>query len=74
MEVRTPIWITKGGSFLSDKELIGMSKLTQSPAWQALEENYKVTLPLQMRDLFAQDADRFEKFSLRWQRHSVGFF
>ena len=43
-----------------------MSKLTQSPAWTALQEHYKSTSSLQMRDLFAQDADRYDKFSLRF--------
>ena len=43
-----------------------MSKLTQSPAWTTLQEHYKTASELQMRDLFAQDADRCNKFSLRF--------
>ena len=43
-----------------------MSKLTQSPAWTALQEHYAAASALQMRDLFAQDADRYDKFSLRF--------
>jgi glucose-6-phosphate isomerase len=50
-----------------------MSKLTQSPAWQALEEHYKSASQLQMRDLFAQDAGRFDKFSLRWNDFLLDF-
>ena len=50
-----------------------MSKLTQSPVWQALEEHYKVTAQVQMRDLFAQDADRFNTFSLRWNDFLLDF-
>ncbi len=42
-----------------------MSKLTQSPAWTALQTHYTTASQLQMRDLFAQDADRYNKFSLR---------
>ena len=43
-----------------------MSELTESPAWKALREHHAKIEPLQMRDLFAQDADRFNKFSLRY--------
>ncbi|KPC53564.1 glucose-6-phosphate isomerase [Amantichitinum ursilacus] len=41
-----------------------MSNLTQSPAWLALAEHYKEVAPLHMRDLFNDDPQRFEKFSL----------
>ncbi|TJZ65161.1 glucose-6-phosphate isomerase [Chitiniphilus eburneus] len=40
-----------------------MSKLTTSPAWQALATHYQEISKLHMRDLFAQDPQRFEKFS-----------
>ncbi len=40
-----------------------MSGLTQSPAWQALHDHYKTMRQVHMRDLFAADAQRFEKFS-----------
>ncbi len=43
-----------------------MSKLTQSPAWTALQKHYTTASQLQMRDLFAQDDDRYSKFSLRF--------
>jgi len=39
--------------------------LTDSPAWQALEAHYREIAGLHMRDMFAQDAQRFERFSLR---------
>lgn len=42
-----------------------MSRLTESPAWKALEEHHREVAPLQMRNLFARDPDRFDKFSLR---------
>jgi glucose-6-phosphate isomerase len=41
-----------------------MSQLTESPAWQALTTHHKTVAPLHMRDLFAADPRRFEKFSL----------
>ena len=43
-----------------------MSQLTESPAWKALQEHHAKIEPLQMRDLFAQDTNRFSKFSLRY--------
>ena len=42
-----------------------MSKLTDSPAWKALEAHCLETADLHMRDLFARDPGRFEKFSIR---------
>ena len=41
-----------------------MSELIASPAWQALATHQKTVAPLHMRDLFAADPRRFEKFSL----------
>jgi len=43
-----------------------MSSLTQSPAWQALEQHHKEIAGLHMRDLFAADPQRFQRFSIRW--------
>ncbi len=43
-----------------------MSKLTQSAAWQALRDHYAVAKALQMRQMFQEDAARFDKFSLRF--------
>ncbi len=43
-----------------------MSSLTSSPAWQALEQHYREIKDVQMRDLFAQDPQRFEHFSLKF--------
>ncbi|MGD8783272.1 MAG: glucose-6-phosphate isomerase [Thioalkalispiraceae bacterium] len=42
-----------------------MSKLTQSAAWQALQAHFKQVSELHMRDLFAEDTDRFNRFSLQ---------
>ncbi|PRY11941.1 glucose-6-phosphate isomerase [Pontibacter ummariensis] len=37
---------------------------TQTNAWTKLQEHYKQVQPQHLRDLFAQDPQRFEKFSL----------
>ena len=39
---------------------------TQLPAWKALERHYEAMKDVHMRDLFAADPHRFEKFSLRF--------
>ena len=44
-----------------------MSKLTQSDAWKALEKHLlKEIRPIHMRTMFAEDTERFEKFSISW--------
>lgn len=40
--------------------------MRQSPAWHALQQHYANTAHVQMRDLFAADPQRFDKFSLRY--------
>jgi len=42
-----------------------MTQLTEMPAWQALESHFAQVRDLHMRDLFAQEPDRFDRFSLR---------
>ncbi len=42
-----------------------MSSLTESPAWKRLQEHHRQVAPLHLRDLFAQDPQRFERFHLR---------
>ncbi len=41
-----------------------MSKLTQSTSWKALEEHFKDIGQSHMRDMFDEDPQRFDKFSL----------
>src|SRR5579859_8063736 len=41
-----------------------MSVLTESPAWRALAAHRDAMLSLHLRELFAADAKRFERFSL----------
>ena len=41
-----------------------MSNLTQSPSWQALQAHYEDIAPIQMRELFAEDPERFQRFAL----------
>ena len=43
-----------------------MSQLTHSPAWRALAEHPPFIAASHMRDLFAADPARFDKFSLRF--------
>ena len=42
-----------------------MSLLTQLPAWQALAAHQRLLAGTHVRDLFAADPERFDKFSLR---------
>ena len=42
-----------------------MSNLKDKPAWKALQAHFEHTRGLHMRELFAQDPQRFETFSLR---------
>lgn len=42
-----------------------MSILTQLPEWQALKAHHGEVAPLHMRDLFARDPGRFQRFSLK---------
>ncbi len=41
-----------------------MESLVKKPAWKALEKHFQETSNLQMRDLFDQDKQRFDKFSI----------
>ena len=43
-----------------------MSLLIDSPAWQALVKHQQLMAGVHMRDLFAGDPGRFERFSLGW--------
>jgi glucose-6-phosphate isomerase len=43
-----------------------MTSLTQYPVWNALCAHQKSVAPLHMRDFFAADSNRFEKFSLQF--------
>lgn len=42
-----------------------MQGLVNLPAWQALQQHHRAVAQLHMRDLFAQDPQRFARFSLR---------
>jgi len=46
--------------------LISMSSLTQSHPWKALQSHFQTLSSVHMRDLFANDPKRFEKFSSRF--------
>ena len=40
---------------------------TQTQAWQALEAHFAANKETRLKDLFAQDPQRFDKFSLTYQ-------
>jgi glucose-6-phosphate isomerase len=42
-----------------------VSSITKSSAWQALEQHHEATAGVHMRELFARDSRRAERFSLR---------
>jgi len=42
-----------------------MSTLTQSITWKALDEHFKEIKQSHMRDMFAEEPQRFDKFSLK---------
>jgi len=44
-----------------------MSSLTTSPAWQALTAHYGAMKDTHMKDLFASDKERFNKFSMTFE-------
>ncbi len=44
-----------------------MSALTQLPAWKALQTHHQEISAVRMREMFASDADRFDKFSLTFK-------
>ena len=43
-----------------------MSALTSTPAWQNLQKHYESAKDLTMRDLFAKDSQRADKFTLKF--------
>jgi len=43
-----------------------MTVMNEGKSWQALAEHYKKVSTMQMRDMFLDDSQRFEKFSLRF--------
>ena len=50
-----------------------MTNLTDTPAWRALAEHQPEVAGLHMRDLFAAESDRFERFSLKLDDFLVDF-
>ena len=43
-----------------------MSSLNQLPVWQKLCQHQQQIAPIHMRDMFAQDSNRFKKYSLKF--------
>ena len=50
-----------------------MSTLNASSAWKALEVHCREIAPTHMREMFASDPRRFEKFSVRWNDFLVDY-
>ena len=50
-----------------------MIRLTELPAWKALKAHHREVAALSMRELFAADPGRFEKFSLRWDEFLLDY-
>ncbi len=50
-----------------------MSARTQTPAWKALRDHHASMATAQMRDLFAADPERFERFSILWEDMIVDY-
>ena len=44
-----------------------MPDITSTKSWQALTSHKNEMAKVHMRDLFAQDPDRFEKFSVKFK-------
>ena len=50
-----------------------MSAVTEMVAWKALQRHYQEIKDLHMRELFEQDPQRYEKFSLRFNDFLLDF-
>ena len=48
-----------------DKQLNAGKTLPQTAEWQALQKHYETIKDSQMRDMFAKDPERFNKFSIK---------
>jgi glucose-6-phosphate isomerase len=50
-----------------------MSNLIETRAWKALEQHQREIAPVQMREMFNSDPQRFEKFSITWNDFLVDY-
>ncbi len=50
-----------------------MAEVRQSEAWQALDEHYQHMVGVHMRDLFAEDSERFQRHSRKFNDILVDF-
>ena len=50
-----------------DNQIKAGKKLTETKEWQALQSHYEEIKDVQMRDMFAEDPKRFEKFSVNFE-------
>ena len=56
-----------------DKAIRAGGTLSETPEWRALGAHFQKVKDLHMRDLFAEDPRRFERFSLRLEDMLVDF-
>lgn len=52
---------------MSNLATMSVSDVSASPAWLDLSNKYEATKAVQMKDQFASDPDRFNKFSLKFE-------
>jgi len=50
-----------------------MRSITESPAWKALQAHHSLMASGHMREMFASDPHRFQRFSLQWQDMLVDY-
>jgi glucose-6-phosphate isomerase len=80
-----PIGCGKGAAQKREKELVVMAGwgwhssphmtglITESPAWKALQAHHSQIASRHMREMFASDPQRFERFTLKWQDMLVDY-
>jgi glucose-6-phosphate isomerase len=56
-----------------DKQIAQGKKLTETKEWQALQNHYYQQAEVEMRDLFASDPDRYNKFHIEVEDFLVDF-
>ena len=47
--------------------------ITASSVWKELESHHQATAPLHMRDLFHEDANRFDRYAMRFKDFLIDF-
>ena len=50
-----------------------MQTLNELPSWKALDQHHREIAPFHMRELFASDPHRFDKFSVQWNDFLIDY-